>query len=216
MFRLGKKSEEEKKADTFLAKLVEDGEPLSPEQIEKFMQDIKGPLKQHEQEKRRSLEINAGFFDKLAALSAGSIAVTSSIILAILFKSETRPPWVPPALHELLSVVVFLWLSLVLAILHNFLATRVGTTAAEQSEAELTWAMAEQAMAISKLTTPAIDGAVMRQAKDLLRKQFAPREVKLVNRSRALYATVSVFGYGSMSAFVVAFSLVPIYLFRLW
>jgi hypothetical protein len=123
---------------------------------------------------------------------------------------------VPTALHELLSVVAFLWLSLVLAILHNFLATRVGTTAAGQSEAELTWAMAEQATEITKLTTPAIDGTVMTQAKDLLRKQFAPREVKLVKRSRALYATVNVVGYASMGAFVVAFSLVPIYLFRLW
>ena len=216
MFSFSRKSKDEREAESLLAKLAQGEEPLSSEQIESFMQDSKGPLKQHEQEKRRSLEINAGFFDKLAALSAGSIAVTSSIILAILFKSETRPPWVPTALHELLIIVAFLWLSLVLAILHNFLATRVGTTAAEQSEAELTWAMAEQAMAISKLTTPAIDGAVMAQAKDLLRKQFAPREGKLVKRSRVLYATVSVFGYGSMGAFVVAFSLVPIYLFRLW
>lgn len=216
MFTFSGKSKDEREAESLLAKLAQGEEPLSTEQIEKFMQDIKGTLKQHEQEKRRSLEINAGFFDKLAALSAGSIAVATSIILAILFKSETRPPWVPTTVHELLSVVAFLWLSLVLAILHNFLATRVGATAAEQSEAELTWAMAEQATEISKMTTPAIDGAVMTQAKDLLRKQFAPREVKLVKRSRALYATVSVFGYGSMGAFVVAFSLVPIYLFRLW
>jgi hypothetical protein len=216
MFSFSRKSKDEREAESLLAKLAQGEEPLSSEQIEKFMQDIKGLLKQHEQEKRRSLEINAGFFDKLAALSAGSIAVATSIILAILFKSETRPPWVPTAVHESLSVVAFLWISLVLAILHNFLATRVGTTAAEQSEAELTWAMAEQATEISKMTSPAIDGAVMTQAKDLLRKQFAPREVKLVKRSRALYATVSVFGYGSMCAFVVAFSLVPIYLFRLW
>jgi len=216
MFHLGKKPKEEKEAEALLAKLAQGGEPLSPEQIEKFMQDIKAALKGHEQEKRRSLEVNAGFFDKLAAVSAGSVAVAASIVLAILFKSETRPPWVRTALHELLSVVAFLWFSLILAILHNFLAAFLPKTAAEQSEAELTWAMAEQAMAITKETTPAIDGAVMAQAKDLLRKQFAPREVRLVNRSRVLYATVSVLGYCSMVAFIIAFSLVPFYLFSLW
>ena len=104
----------------------------------------------------------------------------------------------------------------ILAILHNFLAALLAKTAAEQSEAELTWAMAEQAMAITKETTPATDGAVMAQAKDLLRKQFAPREVGLVNRSRVLYATVSVLGYCSMVAFIIAFSLVPFHLFSLW
>lgn len=216
MFRFGRQSKEEKQADNLLAALAKDNEPLSPEQTDRFMQGIRASLKEHEQEKRRSLEINVGFFDKLAALSAGSIAVASSIVLAVLSKTTTRTQSVRTVLHELLSVVAFLWLSLVLAILHNFLAVIVAKTAADQSEAELTWTMAEQAMEITKATTPAIDGAVMTQARDLLRKQFAPREVKLVSRSRVLYATVNVVAYIAIVAFGIAFSLVPIYLFRLW
>lgn len=216
MFRFGRKSKEEKEADKLLATLAEGEEPLSPEQIEKFVHAIKAPLKEYEQEKRRSLEIVAGFFDKLAALSAGSIAVTASIVLAVLFKSEPRPPWVRVALHELLTIVGLLWLSLVLAILHNFLATVVARTAAKLSLAEFTWTLAEEGMAIIKETTPSEQSASVRQAKDLLRKQFAPREVKLVSRSQGLYATVNVIGYAAIATFGVAFSLVPIYLFRLW
>lgn len=65
--------------------------PVPPERMEKFIEEIKPSLKEHEQEKRKSLEISAGFFDKLAALNAGSIAVSASIILAICLSQKLDP-----------------------------------------------------------------------------------------------------------------------------
>jgi hypothetical protein len=49
MFSFSRKSKDEREAESLLAKLAQGEEPLSSEQIESFMQDIKGPLKQHEQ-----------------------------------------------------------------------------------------------------------------------------------------------------------------------
>jgi hypothetical protein len=213
MFGFGKKA---KSIDNPLTTMIDTSGSVSPERMEQWLHDIKAPLRDYEQEKRKSLETNAGFFEKLSAISAGSIAVSASIILAVLFKAEPRPEWIRAALHELLLIVGFLWLSLVLAILHNFLAAVVARTTAKLSEAQFTWILAEQAISIVRETTPEVEAAVLRQAKDKLREQFAPREVTLVNRSRWLYATANVIGYISMLMFLVAFSLVPIYLFRLW
>jgi hypothetical protein len=46
--------------------------PASDEQMEKFIEDVTPALKEHEEEKRRSLEIHTGFFEKLSTLNAGS------------------------------------------------------------------------------------------------------------------------------------------------
>ena len=64
--------------------------PLSREQMKQFEAGIKEPYKEHEDEKRRSLEISSGFLDKLAALSAGSMAVSASITLAIVVRSDVH------------------------------------------------------------------------------------------------------------------------------
>lgn len=199
-----------------LAAANADAPPASQEQIDRLIQELKEPLKEHEEEKRKSLEINTGFFDKLSALSAGSIAVAASIVLAVVLKSEPRPEWFRTALHEVLTVVGLLWLSLVLAILHNFLATVFVNTEAKLSEAQLVWTMAERVMAIVAETAPAEQSEALRQFKPTFREQFLPRERKLAKRSLALYTIVRVVGYASMLVFVVAFSLVPLYLFRLW
>jgi Trk-type K+ transport system membrane component len=187
--------------------------PVPAERMEKLIEELKPFLKEHEQEKRKSLEVSAGFFDKLAALNAGAIAVSASIILAILFKSEPRPEWFGIALHELLIVVGFLWLSFVLAILHNFLAAVVAKVAAASSEAEFVWTLTQSVISLSQEIEPDLEHA---QTKRLLRQQFIPRERRLVKASQALYPTVSIVGYISMLSFAIAFTLVPVFLFRLW
>ena len=67
------------------------------------------PYKENQQEKRRVLELNAGFFEKLSALNAGSIAVAASIILAIVLKPDVPRLTARPVLHEILVVVALLW-----------------------------------------------------------------------------------------------------------
>jgi hypothetical protein len=184
--------------------------------MEQFIEEIKPSLKEVEQEKRKSLEVSAGFFDKLAAIDAGSIAVSASIILAIVFKSEARPDWVRVALHELLIVVGFLWLSLVLAILHNFLAASVAKVAAETSDAEFVWTLTQRTLLLSQEIEPTTDTSTYAQIKRLLRQQFLPREGELVKTSQNLYRAVGIVGKVSVSSFAIAFTLVPLFLFRLW
>jgi hypothetical protein len=54
---------------------MNDEKPLSREQMNRFIEKIKEPFNEAQQQKRRSIEISAGFFEKIAALSAGSTAV---------------------------------------------------------------------------------------------------------------------------------------------
>ena len=190
--------------------------PVPPERMEQFIEELKTPLKEVEQEKRESLEVSAGFFAKLAALNAGSIAVSASIILAILSKSEARLDWIRVALHELLIVVGFLWLSLVLAILHNFLAASVAKVAAASSDAEFVWMLTQRTILLSQEIEPNAEQSTYTQVKQLLRQQFIPREGRLVKTSQVLYRAVSIVGYVSMLSFATAFTLVPIFLFRIW
>src|SRR5882762_5202300 len=121
--------------------LVLEGEsdPLSREQMIRLQDALMISYKQHEDEKRRSLGISAGFYEKLAALDAGSIAVAASITLTILLKSEIKADSVKPVIHELLFVVACLWASLVLSILHNFLATIFAYLETAYSEADFLW-----------------------------------------------------------------------------
>ncbi len=192
-----------------------DNNLVSPERMEQFFSDIKAPLKVIEQERRKSLEVSAGFFDKLSALNAGSIAVSASIILAVLLKSETHPEWVRVVVHELLSVVGFLWLSLVLAILHNFLAAIVAKVATAQYEAEFVWTLTQHTISMAQETEP-IDKSTYTQAKQAVREQLLPKERRLVKANRIIYLTVNIMGYLSMLMFLIAFTLVPVFLFRLW
>ena len=67
---------------------------LSPEQMDRFLAETREPLREREQEKRRSIEISTSFFEKLATLSAGSIAVAASITLATAVRKEASYDWV--------------------------------------------------------------------------------------------------------------------------
>lgn len=178
-----------------------------------FMEDINALQNAHEEERRRSLEVNTGFYDKLAAISAGSIAVVASIVLAVLFKTEPRPVWVRTALHELLIVVLFLWLSLVLAILHNFLVAFLATTQANLSENQFIHTVLERTITDE---APQADGFNTANLEAFLRERSTPKQIKLFTRSRRINKVVSTVGYGSIAVFLIAFSLVPVFLFRLW
>lgn len=60
--------------------------------------------------------VSTAFYDKLAALNAGSIAIAVSVGVTILNKQELRH-----LSHGLLGLILCFWLSLLTAIFHNFL-----------------------------------------------------------------------------------------------
>lgn len=192
-----------------------DSAPLSPEQRARFQEGLKEPYKEHEQEKRRGLEINAGFFEKLSALNAGSIAIAASIILAI----EARPNVVRTVLHQILTVVALLGVSLLLGILHNFLAAVVSKVEAAYSETEFVVALTKLILSIGEKTS-SIDDATASQAasmvEDAVRSGLLPKQRRLVKATQVLYPTATVIGYLSMASFFAAYTLVMIYLLRLW
>jgi hypothetical protein len=92
--------------------------------MKRFEVAIEEPYKEHEKERRRSVEISAGFFDKLSTLSAASIAVSASIILAIAVKSDVHSGATQIVVRDLLTIAFLLWASLLLAIFHNFLGCK--------------------------------------------------------------------------------------------
>lgn len=182
--------------------------------MNRLLEAIKDPYKEHEQEKRRGLEISAGFVEKLSALNAASFAVAASIVLAI--KSE-HPDVTRTVFHEILIVVVMLWVSFVLAILHYFLAAVVAQLEAAYTETDFVVA---QTKLISSTGVETIDDATASQAaaqlEDVIRKRLRPNRRILAKATQLLYPTANIMGSLSMLSFLVAYTLVMVYLSRLW
>jgi hypothetical protein len=188
--------------------------PLSPEQMTRFQEGMKEPYKEHEQEKRRGLEINVGFFEKLSALNAGSIALAASIILAI----EARSNAVRTVLHQILIVVALLGASLLLGILHNFLAAVVAKLEAAYSETHLVVALTKLLLSSGRETVPIDDAAASQaasQVEDAVRSGLLPKQRRLAKAAQILYPAATVIGYLSTASFFAAYTLVMIYLLRL-
>ena len=91
------------------------------------------------QELRRSLELSASFYDKLAALSAGSIAVAVSVGGALFAKAAPQSTFLHSNLNWLVAVVSFLWLSLICALGHNGLFIKVARLEAQRAEEWSKW-----------------------------------------------------------------------------
>ena len=98
---------------------------------------IKEPFNEAEQQKRRSVEVSAGFFERVAILSAGSTAVLASLILAIANKYNIHTGWAQLVVHHLLLIAFALGASLILAVLHNFFAALVARADAAIAESQL-------------------------------------------------------------------------------
>ena len=187
---------------------------LTPEQTAKFMEAIKEPYKEHEQEKRRRLEINAGFFDKLSAVCAGSIAVAASIILAIVLKSDLPHQITRPILHQILKVVALLWLSLLLAIIHNFLTAIHVQLEAAYSGTDFIVEIMKVGLQTLRERSP-MDDATAAEVEDAMNAGIAPKRGRIAKTMNALYPSVPYIGYASMAAFLSAYTLVAFYLVRL-
>lgn len=188
---------------------------LTPQQTAQFMEDIKEPYKAHQQEKRRRLEINAGFFDKLSTVCAGSIAVTASIILAIALKSDLQHSITQSILHKILKVVILLWLSLLLAIMHNFITAIHVQLEAAYSETDFLVEIMKTTLRIARDKTP-IDDPTAAKLEEAMNAGIASKRGKIARTMNWIYPSVPYIGYTSMAAFVGAYTLVAFYLLMLW
>jgi hypothetical protein len=187
--------------------------PLSREQQIQFLDKLKEPLNEAEEQKRRSVEVSAGFFEKIAALSAGSTAVLASLILAIANKSDIHTGWAQIVVHHLLLIASALGASLILAVLHNLLAALHARADANIAESQL------DRKIITLLPQFVHDGTtpqVLAQAEDMVLRQMSPRANRQVAWRDSCYVVATWAGGLSMTAFVGAFLLVIIYLWQLW
>jgi len=186
---------------------------LSREQMKKFFLEIETPFRENEKEKRRSLEVSSGFFDKVAALSAGSIAVSASIILSVTAKPNVDPCSTRNIVHDLLLIAVLLWASLLLAIFHNFLAAQIAKLDAAISESEF---QQKLATILFSYSTQTVDEATAAKAEDMVLKQESPKLTRNVKQREFLYPFANWVGHLSIVAFVIAYTLVVVYLRHLW
>ena len=101
--------------------------------LEKLRFSADEATKKSERENRRSFEIRANFYDKLSALSAGSIAIAASVGIALLAKSEAHVGYTHSNLSWLVAIAFFLWISLISAIGHNYLFAKIARLEAEEA-----------------------------------------------------------------------------------
>jgi hypothetical protein len=189
---------------------------LTREQMKQFEVDIKEPYKEHESERRRGIEINAGFFEKITALSAGSMAVCASAILAISGKSDIHSGSTRMAVHDLILIADFLGASFLLAIFHNFLAAQVAKLDVAISESQFQWILFTRAASLAQMTTSPTNDETMTQVEDAVREQMSPKQSRRVKCRGSLYLCVNWAGYLSILVFGIAFALVLFYLHQLW
>jgi uncharacterized membrane protein (UPF0182 family) len=138
--------------------------------MNRLLEAMKDPYKGLQQEKRRALEINAEFYEKLSTLNAGSIAIAASIILAI----EARSTVIQTVLHHIFIVVILLSASLLLGILHNLFAAIVAKVEAAYSETDFIGEFMKRSLSSAREATP-IDDATAAQLRDMFQLGLHPK-----------------------------------------
>jgi len=190
---------------------------LSDEQSERFREDIAPSFKERKEAERDSLEFSVSFFEKLSTLNAGSMAVAASIIVAVMLKAEPRPWWVTKTLHETLIIVGLLWLSLVCAIMHNYIATRVFSAVSDLAETEFVRKLTGYTVKMAKdMDSSSASAELWSQVKNSVREQQLKRERKAVELEQLLRRVVLWLSRVAIAAFIAAYSLTAWFLIRLW
>jgi hypothetical protein len=196
--------------------MADDSAPLTPQQMSRFMEQIKEPFNKTEEHRRRAIEVSAGFFEKIAALSAASTAVLASLILAIANKSDIHKRPAKTLVHDLLCIAFTLGASLILAVLHNFFGALLAKAYADIFEAQFLLTIITESLPIVRETTPEVNDVTAVQVEEMMRAQINPKIAKLVGLEQGLLMAATWTGRISMAAFVAAFILVMVYLSKLW
>ncbi len=195
---------------------MSDEKPLTREQMNRFMEKIKEPFNEAQQQKRRSVEISTGFFEKIAALSAGSTAVLASIILAIANKTDIHTGRAQTVVHDLLRIAFVLGASLICSVLHNFFGTLVARADAAVADSHLLEQIIVKSLPLVQEVTPEVDDATVTQVEEIMRAQMSPKFKGRLRLRTVFYVAATCLGSLSTVAFMAAFVLVIVYLSRLW
>ena len=135
--------------------------PLTREQMNRFMEQIKEPFNKTEEQRRRAVEVSAGFFEKIAGLSAASTAVLASLILAIANKSDIHNGPAKTLVHDLLCIAFTLGASLILAVLHNFFGALLAKAYADIFETQFLLTIITESLPIVRKAAPEVSKRVV-------------------------------------------------------
>jgi hypothetical protein len=176
-------------------------------------------IKEHQKEKRRSLEIRTSFYEKLSAINAASIAVAASIGIAMIAKPELQSPPLQANAHWLVGITVLLWASLVCAVIHNFAAVRIAELESTYSSYKMIKTIIHKGFttvtATVNVTTPAEQSQIV-QAENLIIEEYNLLQGKQARRIRFSQLCATTLGYISIASFLIAYTLVMARVVRLW
>ncbi len=179
---------------------------LTPELKAKILEPS-GALKD---ELRRSAETSVAFYEKLAAASAGSIALVMSVGMANLQKHDSRQ-----FSHSLLFLASCFWLSLAAAIAHNVLflwSSKLDARYAGLVFIEQTIATVMQGISLS----PEVDRNQWKQVEGFAREDALRQQRGTYGRKRRCESIAKVVGDVSVALFFLGFTLVVVGAWILW
>jgi hypothetical protein len=169
-------------------------------------------------ELRRSLELRASFYEKLAALNAGSIAVAVSVGVALLGNAAPHSAFLHSNLNWLVAVAFFLWFSLICAIGHNALFIKVARLEAEKAEEWSKWIALINASTMQSITGPGdseIAQTLVTHIGDTLHDRIQKAAMNQ-HRTEQTILRAMVLGFGGIGAFLIAYTLVFACIIRIW
>ncbi|MFZ0629732.1 MAG: hypothetical protein WA399_16945 [Acidobacteriaceae bacterium] len=186
--------------------------------IDKLKASTEEVKTQANRELRRSLELRASFYEKLAALNAGSIAVAVSVGVALLGKAAPHSAFLHSNLDWLVAVAFFLWSSLICAIGHNALFIKVARLEAERAEEWSKWIGLINASTMQSIVRPEgseIGEIVAKQIGDSLHDRIQKAAMNS-HRTEQSILRARILGFVSVSAFLIAYTLVFACIIRIW
>jgi hypothetical protein len=184
----------------------DDDDGLTPEVEAEILEHSK-VLKE---ERSRAGEISTAFYDKLAALDAGSIAIAVSVGITILSKQDLHY-----LSHGLLVAVLCFWLSLLTAIAHNFLLLR----SARLDVVYAGYEFIKNAFRTTSQHVPIPPGITAKQWKQIqgsVREEPIKKQRVATARKRRNESIARVVGIISITCFFIGYTLIVIGAWRLW
>jgi hypothetical protein len=175
--------------------------------------------KEPQKEDRRSSEIRTSFYDKLAALDAGSIAVAASIGIALIAKPELRSASLHANASWLVVITIMFWVSLFCAITHNFLAVKIAELESAYSHDEFCKTMVRKIVETIENNATAEEQSEADQADQVVKLtlgSFTLKQQHNVKRRHFLHSCSTTLGYISMGSFLAAYTLVMARVVCLW
>lgn len=194
-----------------------DDDQVPTEYLEELAEAALRHNTKHQKELRRSVEIGSGFYDKLAALSAGSLAIVASVGIAVLAKFGFTSSTLRSFSHWLVCIAVLLWIALLSAVIHNLALVHIANLEAAISRETMQMALMRELDKRSSKVLPSISEHAVRRAVDMLEAEPRKRQRKSISNQERLLRIERVLGFVSITAFISAYSLVVILLVtRVW